>query len=191
MGAHSYVSKMLNNYETMFMCKPKEFATPMIEKDPPEIVTSALLDSIGIKQYESLIGALQWLVTLGGDDIHLGVATMASYRCAPRQGYLGRLKCMYGYLRCNPSGGIRVRVNIPNHKSIATPAQYGWCSSVYGNVTEAIPPDQPVLRCKAMCTPTYQDANSIMTLSLVELCLASFTLSTRLLLFPFARNNRL
>jgi hypothetical protein len=29
-GAHSYVSKMLNNYETMCKTKPKYFATPMI-----------------------------------------------------------------------------------------------------------------------------------------------------------------
>jgi hypothetical protein len=79
---------MLNNYETMFKCKPNEFATPMIEKDHPEIDTSALLDSIGIKQFQSLIGALQWLVTLGQFDIHLD--------CAPCQGHLDRLERMYG-----------------------------------------------------------------------------------------------
>ncbi len=38
-------------------------ATPIAEKDHPEIDTSNLLDSLGIKQYQSLIGALQWLVT--------------------------------------------------------------------------------------------------------------------------------
>jgi hypothetical protein len=64
-GAHLYVSKMINNYETMFRSIPKEFSTPMIEKDHPEINTSELLDYLGIKQYKSLVGALQWLVTLG------------------------------------------------------------------------------------------------------------------------------
>jgi hypothetical protein len=44
----------------MFKCKPKELATPMIEKDHPEIDTSKLLESVGIKQFQSLIGALQW-----------------------------------------------------------------------------------------------------------------------------------
>jgi hypothetical protein len=79
---------MLTNYETMFGSKPKEFATPMIDKDHPEIDTSDLLDAVGIQQYQSLIGALQWLVTVGRFDIHLGVVTMSSYRCAPCQGHL-------------------------------------------------------------------------------------------------------
>jgi hypothetical protein len=35
-GANSYVKKMLINYDTMFGCKPKEYNTPMEEKDHPE-----------------------------------------------------------------------------------------------------------------------------------------------------------
>jgi hypothetical protein len=88
----------------MFGSKPKEFATPMIENYHPEIDTSNLLDDIGIKHYQSLIGAVQWLVSLGRFDIHLGVATMSSYCCAPGQGHLIRLKRMYGYLCYNPCG---------------------------------------------------------------------------------------
>jgi hypothetical protein len=42
-GAHSYVSKMLINYETTYRFKPKEFATPIIKMDHPEIDTSELL----------------------------------------------------------------------------------------------------------------------------------------------------
>jgi hypothetical protein len=34
-GPHFIISKMLTNYETMFKCKPKEFATPLHEKDHP------------------------------------------------------------------------------------------------------------------------------------------------------------
>jgi hypothetical protein len=40
---------MLNNYETMFGSKPKDFETPMIEKDHDEIDTSDLLDALSIK----------------------------------------------------------------------------------------------------------------------------------------------
>jgi hypothetical protein len=45
--------------------KTKYSATPMFEKYHPEIDTSILLKEIVIKKYQSLIGALQWLVTLG------------------------------------------------------------------------------------------------------------------------------
>jgi hypothetical protein len=37
----------------MFGSKPKELATPMIEKDHPEIDTSDMLDAFGSKHYWS------------------------------------------------------------------------------------------------------------------------------------------
>jgi hypothetical protein len=54
-GAQSYVKKMLGNYKIMFEGKPKEYTTPMAEKDHPELYTSKLLDSSGMKQHQSLI----------------------------------------------------------------------------------------------------------------------------------------
>ena len=76
----------------MFGSKHKEYSTPIAEKDHPELDNSELLDDLGIKQYQSLIGALQWLVTLGHFGIHLDVATMSSFCVAPRHGHLDRLK---------------------------------------------------------------------------------------------------
>jgi hypothetical protein len=184
-GAQSYVEQMLINYETMFGSKPKEYSTPMAEKDYPELNTSELLDNLGIKQYQSLIGALQWLVTLGRFDIHLGVATMSSFRVAPRHGHLDCLKCMYGYLKCNPTGATRFRVKIPNHEQIANPIQYDWSSSIYGNVKEELPPDMSTSQGKCMHMPIF-----IMTLSLAGLCLASSILSIRLQLYLIARNKK-
>jgi hypothetical protein len=52
-GAHLYVSKMLTNYETMFVFKPKYLATPKIKKYL--YATSDLLDALGINHYQSLI----------------------------------------------------------------------------------------------------------------------------------------
>jgi hypothetical protein len=48
----------------MFGSKPKEFSIPMIEKDHSVIDTSALLHTLGIMKYHSLIGALTCFVTL-------------------------------------------------------------------------------------------------------------------------------
>ena len=66
---------------------------------------------------------------------------MSSFRIAPCQGHLEHLKRMYGYLKRNPAGATRIRVKIPNHEAIATPIQYYWSSSIYGNVKEELPPD--------------------------------------------------
>jgi hypothetical protein len=43
----------------MFEGKPEEYTSPMAKKDHPELDPSELLDSTGIKLYQSLLGALQ------------------------------------------------------------------------------------------------------------------------------------
>ena len=55
----------------------------MEEKDHPELDLTSELDLDGFKVYQSLIGALQWAVTLGRLDILTGVTTMSSFRVAP------------------------------------------------------------------------------------------------------------
>jgi hypothetical protein len=157
-GAKSYVKKMLANYKLMYNEEPKPVNIPLPEKDHPELDTTTELDADGIKQYQSLIGALQWLVTLGRFDILCAVSTMGSYRANPRQGHLDRLKRIYGYIKKFPDGAIRFRTNIPDHESFGTPAEYEW-TSVYGNPKEEIPTDMPVPKGKMVRTTTYADAN--------------------------------
>jgi hypothetical protein len=79
---------MQKMYEVMFGEKPTKYSSPMIPKDHPELDLTPELDENGIKQYQSLIGALQWLVPLGRFDILIAVTTMFGYRIAPRQGHL-------------------------------------------------------------------------------------------------------
>jgi hypothetical protein len=158
-GATSYVKKMIANYEVMFGSKPTEYSAPMIAKDHPELDTTPELDENGIKQYQSLIGALQWLVTLGHFDILIGVTTMSGYRIAPREGHLESLKQIIGYVKKHPDGAIRFRTYIPDHESYHTPKKFDWCSSVYGYVQEDLPHDMPVPKGRIVRTATYQDAN--------------------------------
>ena len=55
-----------NSYERMFGSKPKQNVTSPLEKgDHPELDMSDELDADGIKNYQSLIGTLQWSVSLG------------------------------------------------------------------------------------------------------------------------------
>jgi hypothetical protein len=85
-GTNSYVKKMNQNYEILFNETPKEASSPMVDKDHPELELSEELGPEDIKRYQSLIGVLQWLVTLGRFDILVGVATMGSFRVAPHIG---------------------------------------------------------------------------------------------------------
>ena len=158
-GTASYVKKMIQNYEIMFNEKPKEYSSPMIEKDHPELDLTEELGPEDIKRYQSLIGALQWLVTLGRFDILVGVATMGSFRIAPRKGHLDRLKRIFGYIKKYPDGAIRFRTKIPDHESYTPPINSDWAQAQYGNGKEELPPDMPTPKGKMMRTTTYADAN--------------------------------
>jgi hypothetical protein len=76
----------------------KKFTSPLDKADHPEIDTSTELNQAGIKVYQSMIGSLQWAISLGRFDIQRATMTMSRLRTAPRKGHLERLKRMYGYL---------------------------------------------------------------------------------------------
>ena len=84
-----YIKKMVTTYERLFGTKPKDVYTSPLEKgDHPEMDTSELLDSTGIQQYQSMVGAMQWAVSIGRLDITTAVMTLSSFRVAPRKGHL-------------------------------------------------------------------------------------------------------
>ncbi len=99
MAPKAYIERMVTAYEQMFGEKPRHTVTSPLEKgDHPELDTSEELDVEGIKKYQSLIGAMQWAVSLGRFDVTTAVMTMSSFRAAPRKGHLERVKRIYGYL---------------------------------------------------------------------------------------------
>ena len=70
----------------------KGYKTPLDKNDHPELDTSEILEGDMAAKYLTMVGQLQWLVTLGRFDIHAQVATMSRLRAAPRQGHMDRLK---------------------------------------------------------------------------------------------------
>ena len=158
-GAKSYVEKMIGNYQVMFGEKPKEYSCPLDKNDHPELDVTELLSGDGIVKYQSLIGALQWAITLGRFDILIAVCTMSTYRVAPRTGHMERLKRMHGYLKRNLDAAIRFRTEIPNHEAAGMPKEYDWEQTVYGGIHEELPGDMPVPKGKPVRITTYEDAN--------------------------------
>ena len=89
MAPKRYIERMVGTYEHMFGCKPKAtYSSPLERGDHPELDVSEELGPDGIKQYQSLIGAAKWLISLGRLDIATAVMTMSSFRVAPRKGHL-------------------------------------------------------------------------------------------------------
>jgi hypothetical protein len=159
MAPKKYIEKMISTYEQMFGEKPRTcYSSPLEKGDHPEIDTSELLDESGIQQYQSLIGAMQWAVSIGRIDITTAVMTLSGFRSAPRKGHLERAKRVYGYLSKMKHAVIRIRTAEPDYSDL--PEQdFDWAYSVYGDVREETFADAPEPLGKFVTLTHYVDAN--------------------------------
>ena len=124
----------------------------------PELDESDLLDADGIRKYQSLIGTLQWTITLGRFDVATAVMTMSGFRVAPRIGHLDRVRRICGYLSKMRHTFIRIRTEEPDFSALLD-QQYDWARTVYGGVKEQIPHNCPKPLGKRVVLSTYEDAN--------------------------------
>ena len=132
--------------------------SPLEKNDHPELDDSPLLDQDGIAKYQSLIGTLQWTISLGRFDVATAVMSMSSFRAAPREGHLERVKRICGYLSKFRNAFIRIRTEEPDYSDLPS-KDYDWSRSVYGDVKERRAPDAPEPKGKYVTTTTYKDAN--------------------------------
>ena len=159
MSPAKYIERIVDNYTRMFGTKPRtSYTSPLNKGDHPELDDSDELDIDGIKKYQSLIGALQWVITIGRFDIGTAIMTLSSFRVAPRVGHLDRLKRIIGYLCKMKNGAIRFRTKLPDYSQIPI-KDYDWQQSVYGNVQELVPSDAPTPYGPDVIITTYVDAN--------------------------------
>ena len=150
---------MVDGYKTMFGANPKgNVSSPLEKGDHPEIDDTHLLDEDGIAKCQSLIGSLQWEISLGRFDVQTAVISMSSFRAAPRIGHLERVKRIYGYITKMKHATIRVRTEEPDF-SVLPSEPYTWDYSVYGDVKEEVPKDCPKPLGKHVVTTHYVDAN--------------------------------
>lgn len=158
-GPRKYIERTAAEYERMFGQKPKtNVSSPLEKNDHPELDTSPLLDIDGITKYQSLIGALQWTITLGRFDVGTAVMTMSGYRVAPRVGHLDRVRRIVGYLVKMKHGFVRIRTDEPDYSALEKP-NADWSHTVYGKVTEELPKDAPKPLGKRVVHTCYVDAN--------------------------------
>jgi hypothetical protein len=79
----------------------------------PETETTPLLDNIQHREYQSLIGMLQWAVTFCRIDICYATSSMSRFSAAPREGHLSRVLRIWGYLKKYPNCALNI-----DHKPI-------------------------------------------------------------------------
>jgi len=154
-----YIEKILGTYERMFGEAPRQnLASPIEKGDHPEMDSSEFLECNDIQKYMSLIGALQWVVTIGRFDVHTAVMTLSSFRQAPRNGHMDRVKRIFGYLSKMRHAAIRIRTDEPDYSDLPF-HEYDWSRSVYGELEEVLPNDAPTPLGKFVTLTHFVDAN--------------------------------
>jgi hypothetical protein len=126
------------------------YKSPLEKGDHPEVDTSNYFDIDGIQQNRSMIGALQWMVSIGRFDILTAVTTMS--------GHLERLKMIYGYLSKMRHAAIRIHAEEPDYSDFPKIA-LDWSRSVYEEVNKAVPTDAPEPLGNHVTSTHYVDAN--------------------------------
>ena len=117
-SARGYVERMSDNFERMFGHKPREYKSPLEPNDHPELDLTPELDEDGTQMYQSLIGSLQWTVSLGRIDVATAVMTMSGFCANPRKGHLDRVKRIIGYAAKFKHATLRYRTNTSAGTSI-------------------------------------------------------------------------
>ena len=138
-----YIDKLADTYKRLFIDDTsKDYKTTLDKNDHPELDTSEILEGDIAAIYLTMVGQLQWPVTLGRFDLHAQVATMSRLRAAPRQRHMDRLKRIYSYAIRTKDYAIRFRTDQPDY-SFLPDQDFDWTYSVLGDVHDILPDDIP------------------------------------------------
>ncbi len=106
--AKNYIEEALRQIEKRTDMKIREENLPMKPGDHPEEDESGILDNEKHRLYQSMIGMLQWTVSIGRIDICYAVSSMSRFCVCPRMGHLHRVFRIFGYLKKYPNKAIGI-----------------------------------------------------------------------------------
>jgi len=108
--------------------------------------------------YQSLVGALQWSISIRLFDIATAVMMMSSFWAQPRVGHLEHIKQICGYLYKMKDAAICISIGELDYLDVVE-EDYDWKSTVYGDVSKILPKDAPVPLGNFVMLSHYVDAN--------------------------------
>ena len=106
MGAKTYAKRLCATFESLYGEQPKTVFSPLDHEDHPELDDTPLCGPDDITKFQSLIGACQWMISLGPFDIAQSIMSLSRFRHCPHIGHVERLKHVCGYIRKFPQGAI-------------------------------------------------------------------------------------
>jgi hypothetical protein len=135
----------------------KRASSPFEATYRAEIDESPVLGPEMENYFQSQIGILRWCVELGRFDIITEVSMLSTFLCMPREGHLDVVYHLFAYLSLHHNARVVFDPNYPDVDMRAF-VKTDW-KPMYGDVKEAIPPNAPVTRGKAIDLHLFVDSD--------------------------------
>ena len=90
----------------------------------PELEDSLLCDREKASIFCSIIGRLNWIITLGRFDVQQATNSLSRINMAPREGYFTKAVRILGYLKNFLKGTIIIDNNYPDHAKYQTDLEH-------------------------------------------------------------------
>jgi hypothetical protein len=131
----------------------------MKTNEHPEEDLSDILDNNMHRECQSLMGMLQWVVSLCRVDICFAVSSLSRFFACPRRGHLSRVLHVWGYLKEYPHPCITIVLN-----PAETPGETIDCSLLstsdqYAYAHEELDPKFPIAMGEELNTSIYFDSD--------------------------------
>jgi hypothetical protein len=133
----------------------KKASAPFEATSRAEIDESPVLGPEIANYFQSQIGILCWCVELGRIDMISEVSMLSTFLCMSREGHLDAVYHLFAYLSLHHNARV---VFDPTYPDVYMRAfiKTDW-KPMYGDVKEAIPPNDPVTRVKAIDLRLFVD----------------------------------
>ena len=142
MGSSTYLKCILEQFERLMgYVPPKNVTSPLDPLDHPELYESPIVLIEKRRIYWSLIGMLQWSVTLGRMDIGFSVSTMSQFRAEPREGHFDRVARIFGFIKNYRDFSIKFRTDKPDYSGYEV-KHFDW-EYLYEDAGEENPKHMP------------------------------------------------
>ena len=156
-SAETYIEQVIPKYQQLLDCKFRSIKTPMDEEYHPEIDDSPLMSPEGISKFRSVIGSLNWIITLGRFDVHYATMSLSRFSAAPREGHMKAAQRILAYLKQFPKGKVVYDTTYPSHTPDKVDRKV-W-RDLYPDVEEELPPDMLPVKGKKVRITVYVDAD--------------------------------
>ena len=156
-SSKTYISNLIPKFEALFERQFKSSKTPMASDYHPKVDDSPLLSDNDASKFRSIIGSMNWLITLGRFNTFYSTNTLSRFAMAPREGHLKAVFRILSYLKTFPKGRLLFDTSYPA-KVEDNRDQPNW-TEFYPDAEEELPPSMPDTKGKPVRMTIYVDAD--------------------------------